>query len=93
MKREDIVICRCEDITLGEIRECIERGATTLEEIKRELRCGMGPCQGTTCMPLIRRELARYLCMPVEEIDLPTKRPPLIVSKFESILEGKESEE
>ena len=93
MRFEDIIICRCEDITLGEIRQCIEDGATTLDEIKRILRCGMGPCQGTTCMPLIRRELARYLCVPIEEIELPTKRPPLLVTKFEPILEGKESEE
>ncbi|MBN1756348.1 (2Fe-2S)-binding protein [bacterium] len=92
-EKKDIVICRCEDITLDMIRECIRNGADNLEEIKRTLRCGMGPCQGTTCMPLIRKELARYLGVSIDEIEMPTKRPPLLVTKFETILEGVEGEE
>ena len=53
MTSDEIIICRCEDVTLSEVRELIQQGYTTLEEIKRVARCGMGPCQGKTCGPLI----------------------------------------
>lgn len=40
-----IIVCRCEDVTLGEIRKAIREGATTLDEVKRITRAGMGPCK------------------------------------------------
>ena len=46
---EDIIICRCEDIKLSEIRQSIADGNLSSEEIKRSCRCGMGPCQGRVC--------------------------------------------
>ncbi|HEY3425240.1 MAG TPA: (2Fe-2S)-binding protein, partial [Negativicutes bacterium] len=42
------IICRCEDLTVDEIRTLIANGSHTIEEIKRSCRCGMGPCQGRT---------------------------------------------
>ena len=74
--REDVVICRCEDITYGEIVEAIGRGLATAEELKRILRCGMGPCQGRTCMRLIARIIAEETGRSVGEIRLPVVRPP-----------------
>lgn len=74
---KDIIICRCEDVTLGEIRELIKRGYTTVDEIKRITRAGMGPCQGRTCRDLIIREIARLTGKRVEEIPMPTFRPPI----------------
>ncbi|HON43695.1 MAG TPA: (2Fe-2S)-binding protein, partial [Bacillota bacterium] len=50
---DNIVICRCEDITLSEIRDLIAQGYHTIDEIKRVSRAGMGPCQGRTCRQLI----------------------------------------
>ena len=41
---DNTIICRCEEVTLGEIREYIRKGYQTIEEIKRISRCGMGPC-------------------------------------------------
>jgi bacterioferritin-associated ferredoxin len=71
------IVCRCEDITKEEILEAIDNGYTTLEEIKRVLRCGMGPCQGRTCTPLITRLLAQKTGKSVAEIPRPVTRPPL----------------
>jgi NAD(P)H-nitrite reductase large subunit len=71
------IVCRCEDITKEEILEAIDHGYTTLEEIKRVLRCGMGPCQGRTCTPLITRILAQKTGKSVAEISRPVTRPPL----------------
>jgi len=78
MKNEDeVIICRCEDLTLAEIRETIADGYTTIEEIKRKTRLGMGPCRGTTCLGLIDGILAAHKGCSREEIDMPTNRPPL----------------
>lgn len=74
---EDIVICRCEDVTLGDIRRAIREGATTMDEIRRVTRAGMGPCQGRTCRLLIASELARSLRKPVGEVIPSTFRPPV----------------
>ncbi|OQX93278.1 MAG: (2Fe-2S)-binding protein [Tenericutes bacterium 4572_104] len=75
MSESDIIVCRCEDVTLADVRKCLKEGYTTFEEIKRILRVGMGPCQGQTCSIIIQREIARYLNKPVEEIKTHKTRP------------------
>jgi glycerol-3-phosphate dehydrogenase len=55
------LVCRCELITEGEVRDSIGRGARTLDGIKFRTRAGMGRCQGGFCawgcMELLQREL------------------------------------
>ncbi len=45
------IICKCEHITEGEIKDAISRfpHATTRDGVKRRVRAGMGPCQGNRC--------------------------------------------
>ncbi|MBD3348955.1 MAG: (2Fe-2S)-binding protein [Candidatus Eisenbacteria bacterium] len=74
--KDDVVICRCEDVTYGEIVRAIESGLTTTEELKRVLRCGMGPCQGRTCSRLIARIIAEKTGRDIEEVAYPVVRPP-----------------
>lgn len=52
---DDRIICRCEEITKGEIRQAVHDGMFTLTEIRRYLRTGMGLCQGQTCAKLVKR--------------------------------------
>ena len=47
------IICRCEEISEGEIREAIRRGARSLDGVKRRTRAGMGRCQGGFCAPRV----------------------------------------
>ncbi len=74
---EPLIVCRCEEITEEEIRQAVREGAHTLEELKRSLRVGMGPCQGRTCGPLILRILSQELNLPPENFAEWRKRPPL----------------
>jgi len=67
------VICRCEEIEIDTIREWIARGYDTFDELKRELRVGMGPCQGD----IILREIAKATGKPVAELSPGTMRPPV----------------
>ncbi|HEC87338.1 MAG TPA: (2Fe-2S)-binding protein [Thermoplasmatales archaeon] len=77
MKKRRIV-CRCEEISEEEVIAAIEEGYTDLEELRKKLRLGMGPCQGRTCIPLVMRILAKKTGKRVEDIPLPTSRPPVI---------------
>ena len=64
------VICRCENITEGEILDAIRRplGARTVDMVKRRTRAGMGRCQGGFCMPRVIGILSRELGVPMTEI-------------------------
>ena len=46
---DDLIVCRCEEITKGEIRKAVHEGMFTMTEVRRFLRPGMGLCQGKTC--------------------------------------------
>jgi len=84
--KENTMICRCEDITLAEISECIAEGYHTIDDIKRVTRAGMGPCQGRTCRSLIAQELSRHYKIPMEEVVMPTFRPPIKPVKLGSFV-------
>jgi len=45
----DTIVCRCEDVTRGEIDAAIANGAREVNQLKAWTRCGMGPCQGRVC--------------------------------------------
>lgn len=86
------ICCRCEDITLEEIREAIQQGYTNFEDLKRQLRIGMGPCQGQTCSEIVLRELSIFLHKDIEKIPLSKTRPLTSGVKLKSIKEGSEDE-
>lgn len=73
---DDLIICRCEEITKGEIRRAVHEGFYTMIEIKRYLRQGMGLCQGQTCNRLVRPIIAKELGVPVSELEIPRPRTP-----------------
>lgn len=74
---DDLLVCRCEEVTKGEIRRVIHSGLLTIEELRRFLRCGMGLCQGQTCGGLTRRLVAKELHVPVTDIEVATSRSPM----------------
>lgn len=78
------IVCRCEFVTEGEIRDAIRAGARTLDGIKFRTRAGMGRCQGGFCswrsMELISEELG----IPMDEV---TKKggDSWLVCEFEEV--------
>lgn len=74
---DDLLVCRCEEVTKGEIREALHSGITTIEELRRLLRCGMGLCQGQTCSQLTKRIVAKELHMSGNDVVLATARTPM----------------
>lgn len=92
MIKEDVIICRCEDITLKDITDLLDEGYQTFEEIKRILRIGMGACQGSTCISLLQREISNYHNIPIEKVETPKVRPLMTGVKLKSIREAYKNE-
>ncbi|MFZ5353147.1 MAG: (2Fe-2S)-binding protein [Bacillota bacterium] len=89
---DNTMVCRCEEVTLGEVRELIRKGYHTVDEIKRISRAGMGPCQGRTCRQLIMQELARATGQKMSDMPMTTFRPPVKPIKLGAILGGDDDE-
>ena len=87
---DDLLICRCEEITKGEIRKAVHDGMWTLTEIRRYLRQGMGLCQGQTCARLVKGIVARELGISPAELEPATSRAPM--RPVEMKVFGKEEE-
>ncbi len=64
------VICRCQTITAGEIRDILNRPIVpkSLDGIKRRCSAGMGRCQGGFCEPRIHELMAKTLKISMEEV-------------------------
>lgn len=70
----DTLVCPSEGVTMQQVLNAIERGATTVNDVKRRTRAGMGACQGRDCHWTIRAMLAahhRSFATPM------TARPPI----------------
>ncbi len=50
---DETLVCRCEAVTAGQIRQAVSEGNSDVNEVKRFTRCGMGPCQGRMCGPAL----------------------------------------
>ena len=87
------IICRCEDITEEEVLAAIKEGYTDLEELRKKLRIGMGPCQGRVCIPLVIKILKRETGTEISEDSLHTPRPPIVPTPLGTLASDKDEEE
>jgi NAD(P)H-nitrite reductase large subunit len=46
---DEQTLCRCEEVSAGDIRRAIHEGHESPNAVKFYTRCGMGPCQGRQC--------------------------------------------
>jgi NAD(P)H-nitrite reductase large subunit len=73
----DTIICRCEQVTLGQIREAISYGAQSVSDVKNMVRSGMGNCQGRTCGSIVAHILAVQTGKSPEDVRYLNIRPPV----------------
>jgi NADPH-dependent 2,4-dienoyl-CoA reductase/sulfur reductase-like enzyme len=67
--RDDLVICRCEEVTAGQLRQCVhDTGAVELNRLKALTRVGMGRCQGRTCGVAAAEILAQAAARSPEQV-------------------------
>jgi len=73
---DDTIVCRCEEITAGQIRAVARAGCQGPNQAKAYLRAGMGPCQGRVCGPLVTDLMAEIHARSPAEIGAYRARPP-----------------
>ncbi len=74
---DDVMVCRCEEIRAGEIRDAARGGAQNLNALKAWNRCGMGRCQGRICGPIAAQIIAQEIGATVESVGTFTARVPV----------------
>ena len=74
---DETIVCRCERVSVGEIRKWIRSGVKDFNELKALTKIGMGACGGKTCTPLIER-IFHEEDITMDEITPGTKRPLFI---------------
>lgn len=81
------IVCRCENITEGEIVDVINRpcGARTVDGVKRRVRPGMGRCQGGFCGPKVVEIIARELNIMPEEVLKDYEDSNMLVGKVKEV--------
>lgn len=75
--QDDTIICRCEDVTAGEIRRFAALGCKGPNQAKAFGRAGMGPCQGRFCGSTVTEMLAAETGQSQEETGALRIRAPL----------------
>ncbi|APZ50576.1 NAD(P)/FAD-dependent oxidoreductase [Salipiger abyssi] len=74
---EDTLVCRCEEVTAGQIRAAAKANAPGPNQVKSFLRTGMGPCQGRVCGLAVTALLAESSGRSPDETGYFRIRPPL----------------
>lgn len=74
---DDVVVCRCEEVTAGAIRGFVALGCSGPNQAKSFGRCGMGPCQGRQCGLTVTEIIADARGVPPHEVGYYRIRPPI----------------
>ena len=78
-------VCRCEEVTAGDVRSCVRAGCATMKGIKDWTRAGMGPCQGRICRSLIAQLVAQESSTDPATVQRPRIRPPFKPVPFDAM--------
>ncbi len=70
------IVCRCEEVTAGQVRLAARLGATGPNQAKAYLRCGMGACQGRMCGATVAAVIAAERGISIEEAGTLRPRAP-----------------
>ena len=78
------IVCRCETVSEGEIRDAIRRNppAHDIDGIKRRTRSGMGRCQSGFCSPFVTELLAEENNISMETVTKKGKRSFMLKGKL-----------
>ncbi len=72
-----VLVCRCEDVSAGTLRETTALGCQGPNQLKSFTRCGMGPCQGRMCGLTVAHMLSAQLDRSMAEVGYYRLRDPV----------------
>jgi NADPH-dependent 2,4-dienoyl-CoA reductase/sulfur reductase-like enzyme len=73
----ETIVCRCEDVTAGDLRERQGQGFASAAALKSTTRMTMGRCQGRNCLRTLTTLIAQATDQPIESVALPRGRTPV----------------
>jgi NADPH-dependent 2,4-dienoyl-CoA reductase/sulfur reductase-like enzyme len=74
---DETLACRCEEVTVAQIRALAAMGCGGPNQAKAFTRCGMGPCQGRFCAATMERVFAREQDADMDRVGHFNARPPI----------------
>jgi NADPH-dependent 2,4-dienoyl-CoA reductase/sulfur reductase-like enzyme len=74
---DDTIVCRCEEVTAGQVRQAVREGCLGPNQAKSFLRCGMGACQGRFCGLTVTQIIAAERGASMDEVGYYRIRPPI----------------
>jgi NAD(P)H-nitrite reductase large subunit len=86
MNGDKVTVCRCEEVSRGEILQAIRDGCHSLDSIKKASRAGMGACQGRTCGRLILNILRDQGAKTRETLSYAKARFPVVSCDLDAFL-------
>ena len=84
---DEAVVCRCEELTAGELRTLLAAGCASPDGLKAQSRAGMGPCQGRMCGQAVAEMIAQASGIPLEDLAPYRARMPLFPLSFDELAE------
>jgi len=76
-ENKETLVCRCEEVSVAQILDSVSLGAIDPNQVKSQVRCGMGQCQGRMCGSTISELVAKERAVNVSEVGYLSVRPPL----------------
>lgn len=73
----DTIVCRCEEVTAGEVRQAVNEGHPSSNKVKFLTRCGMGACQGRQCHQAVAHIIANEKKCSLSKVDIFRGRSPV----------------
>lgn len=73
----EVIVCRCEEVTAGQVRADVRLGCLGPSQTKTFNRCGMGPCQGRLCGLSVTEIIAAQRQVSPSAVGYYRVRPPL----------------
>jgi sarcosine oxidase, subunit alpha len=92
LKNNEAMVCLCERVTVGEVRDLVKKGITDINQIKAITRLGMGPCGSKTCDTLIK-QIFREEGVESNRIVSNTKRPVFVEVALKNFVDANNSGE
>ncbi|MDB5523959.1 MAG: hypothetical protein JWM58_1722 [Rhizobium sp.] len=84
----ETLVCRCEEVSFGQIEDALSEDLTMIGAVKRQTRVGMGRCQGRYCAPVLDTLMAARLGYERDEYSGFAPRVPIRPVRIEDLAGG-----
>lgn len=88
MKPSQLIVCRCEEVTMEQLESAYQTGSCTSRQLKMKTRATMGACQGRVCRRLVETWLHARNPNASYDVEQLSYRPPIRPITFGHLAKG-----